>query len=52
MKKIARMLRSHRALLLNWFKAKGTVSAGAVEGFNGKAKVVTRRPSDSARQRP
>lgn len=43
MKKIARMLRSHRALLLNWFKAKGQVSAGAVEGFNGKAKVVTRR---------
>jgi transposase len=43
MKKVARMLRGHRALLLNWFKAKGKVSAGAVEGFNGKAKVVTRR---------
>jgi transposase len=42
-KKVARMLRTHRALLLNWFKAKGQVSAGAVEGFNGKAKVVTRR---------
>ena len=43
MKKVARMLRTHRALLLNWFKAKGQVSAGAVEGFNGKARVVTRR---------
>lgn len=43
MKKVARMLRTHRALLLNWFKAKGQVSAGAVEGFNGKAKVITRR---------
>jgi transposase len=42
-KKVARMLRTHRALLLNWFKAKGEVSAGAVEGFNGKAKMVTRR---------
>jgi transposase len=42
-KKVARMLRTHRALLLNWFKAKGQVSAGAVEGFNGKAKMVTRR---------
>ena len=42
-KKVARMLRTHRALLLNWFKAKGQVSAGTVEGFNGKARVVTRR---------
>lgn len=42
-KKVARMLRAHRALLLNWFKAKGQVSAGTVEGFNGKARVVTRR---------
>ena len=42
-KKVARMLRTHRTLLLNWFKAKGQVSAGTVEGFNGKARVVTRR---------
>ena len=42
-KKVARMLRTHRALLLNWFRAKGQVSAGTVEGFNGKARVVTRR---------
>ena len=43
MKKVGRMLRTHRALLLNWFRAKGQVSAGSVEGLNGKAKVVTRR---------
>jgi transposase len=43
MKKVARMLRNHRSLLLNWFKARGQVSAAAVEGFNGKAKVITRR---------
>ncbi len=43
MKKVARMLRKHRPLLLNWFKAKGEVSAGAVEGLNNKIRVVTRR---------
>src|SRR5271165_6693956 len=34
MKKVARMLRTHEELLLNWFRAKGEVSAGAVEGLN------------------
>ena len=43
MKKIARMLRKHRPLLLNWFRAKGQVSSGVVEGFNTKAKLTTRR---------
>jgi len=43
MKKVARMLRSHRELLLNWFRAKGTISNGTVEGFNNKAKLTTRR---------
>jgi len=43
MKKVARMLRNHHELILNWFHAKGAVSAGAVEGLNGKAKVTTRR---------
>lgn len=43
MKKVARMLRAHRPLLLNWFRAKGLISAGPVEGFNNKAKLVTRR---------
>lgn len=43
MKKVARMLRAHRELLLNWFRAKGTISSGAVEGFNNKAKLTTRK---------
>lgn len=43
MKKVARSLRSHRPLVLNWFRAKGVISAGIVEGFNNKVKVTTRR---------
>jgi len=43
MKKIARMLRSHRGLILNWFRAKGQVALGAVEGLNNKAKVTTKK---------
>jgi Transposase len=35
--------RAHEALLLNWFRAKGEISAGAVEGLNNKIRVVTRR---------
>jgi transposase len=43
MKKIARTLREHRDLILNWFRAKGTISAGSVEGLNNKAKLTTRK---------
>jgi transposase len=43
MKKMARTLRGHRPLLLNWFRAKGTVSAASVEGFNNKAKLTLRK---------
>ena len=43
MKKVARTLRSHRELLMNWFRAKGEISAAAVEGLNNKIRVVTRR---------
>ena len=43
MKKVARMLRAHRALLLNWFRAKGQLSSGVVEGFNTKAKLTSRK---------
>jgi len=43
MKKVARTLRGHQELLLNWFRAKGEISAGAVEGLNNKIRVVTRR---------
>ncbi len=43
MKKVARMLRRHKPLLMNWFKAKGSFSSGIVEGFNNKAKLTTRK---------
>jgi transposase len=43
MKKVARMLRRHRPLLLNWFRARGEISAAVVEGFNNKAKLTTRK---------
>jgi transposase len=43
LKKVARMLRNHRSLLLNWFRAKKQFSSGIVEGFNNKAKLTTRK---------
>ena len=43
MKKIARTLREHRALLLNYFKARKEFSSGVVEGLNNKAKVTMRK---------
>ena len=39
----ARSMRKHRHLILNWFRAAGTISNGIVEGFNNKARVTTRR---------
>ena len=41
---VTKMLRVHRALLLNWFRAKGSNALGCVGRFNSKDKVVTRRP--------
>lgn len=43
MQKVARMLRAHEELILNWFRAKGEISNGAVEGLNNKSRVVTGR---------
>jgi transposase len=43
MQKVAPMLRAHEGLLLNWFRAKGETSSGAVEGLNNKIRAVTRR---------
>ena len=43
MKRVGKMLRSHRELLLNWFRAKRQLSSGVVEGFNTKAKLTTRK---------
>ncbi len=42
MKKVAKSMRAHKPLILNWFKAKKAFSAGIVEGLNNKAKVTTR----------
>jgi len=43
MKKVAKTIRSHKTLIMNWFEAKNKVSLGAVEGQNNKAKVVIRK---------
>ena len=43
MKKMAKTLRDHRDLILNWFRAEGAVSAGTVEGLNNKAKLTIRK---------
>ena len=43
MKKVARQMRKHRPLIMNWFEAKGQFSSGIVEGFNNKAKLTMRK---------
>jgi transposase len=43
MKKIARSLRQHRELILNYFHAQKQLSSGVVEGLNNKAKVTMRK---------
>ena len=43
MKKIAKTLRKHRPLILNWYKAKGAISQAAVEGMNYKSKLTIRK---------
>jgi transposase len=43
MNRVARTLRRHEPLILNWFRAKGEISSGTVEGLNNKIRVVTRR---------
>ena len=43
MKKVALSLRNHRKLILNWFRAKGTLSSETVKGFNNKVKLTTRK---------
>lgn len=43
MKKVAKMLRSHKNLILNWFRANGELSSGVVEGLNNKAKLTIRK---------
>jgi len=43
MKKVARTLRNHRELILNWFRAKRALLSGVVEEFNNKVKPTTRK---------
>jgi transposase len=43
MKRVARTLRSHEELILNWFRAQGTLSSGVVEGLNNKVKLTMRK---------
>ena len=43
MKKIARSLRQHRELILNYFRAQKLLSSGVIEGLNNKAKVTIRK---------
>lgn len=43
LKKVARTLRNHKELILNWFQAKEGISTAVVEGFNNKIKVTTRK---------
>jgi hypothetical protein len=45
MKKIARSLRQHRELILNYFRAQKLISSGVVEGLNNKAKVTMKNPT-------
>lgn len=43
MKQVAKMIRKHKELLLNWFKARKEYSSGVVEGLNAKAKLTMRK---------
>ena len=43
LKRMARTCRLHRQLILNWFRARGTISAAAVEGLNNKLKLTLRK---------
>jgi transposase len=43
MQDMARSLRSHQKLLLNWFKAKKLYSSGVVEALNNKIKTTTKK---------
>jgi transposase len=42
-KKVARSIRKHRELILNWFKAKKEFNSGIVEGLNYKIKLTIRK---------
>lgn len=43
MKRVARSLRSHHELIINWFRAKKQYNAGIVEGLNANVKLRFRK---------
>lgn len=43
MKNVAKTIRKHKELILNWFRAKKAFSCGVVEGLNNKVKVTMRK---------
>ncbi len=43
MKKVAKTVRRHKPLILNWFRAKKAFSSGIVEGLNTRIKLTTRK---------
>ena len=54
LKTVAASLTEHREVLLNYFRAKKTISGGVIEGLNNKVKVTFRRSygfrTDKARE--
>jgi transposase len=43
LKRVAKTIRKHKPLILNWFEAKKAFSSGIVEGLNNKVKVATKK---------
>ncbi len=43
MKRVARTLRAHEALLLNWFRANKQISGGPTEGLNNRLQLTLRK---------
>ena len=43
MKEMAKQIRNHKPLIINWFEAKGQFSSCIVEGFNNEAKLTMRK---------
>jgi len=43
LKRVARMLRAHEPLLLNWFRADKAISSGPTEGLNNRLQLTLRK---------
>jgi transposase len=43
LKQVAKMLKKHKPLIMNWFIVKGKLSSGVVEALNNNAKVTIRK---------